>query len=109
MLKEGGLSLVGYQAEKMISAFHVDLAVCSCKGLDGEKGITDSNEKDAEIKKAFFGAAKKKVLAVDHTKFDKISFVQIGDLQQADMIVTDQRPEESWLRRFENAGVEIRY
>lgn len=31
-LKEGSLSLVGYSAERMISEFHVDLAVCSCKG-----------------------------------------------------------------------------
>lgn len=109
VLKEGGLSLVGYQAEKMISAFHVDLAVCSCKGLDGEKGITDSNEKDAEIKKAFFKAAKKKVLAVDHTKFDKISFVQVGDIGSVDMIVTDTEPPEAWKRNFADADVDVRY
>ena len=68
VLKEGGLSLVGYQAERMIGSFHVDLAVCSCKGLDMEMGITDSNERDAEIKKAFLKAAKRKVLAADSTK-----------------------------------------
>ena len=54
VLKEGGLSLVGYQAERMVSGFHVDIAICSCKGLDGEMGVTDSNERDSEIKKAFF-------------------------------------------------------
>lgn len=74
-LKEGSLSLVGYSAERMVSEFHVDLAVCSCKGIDLSMGVTDSNEKDAQIKQAIFQAAKKRVLAVDDTKFDKISFI----------------------------------
>ncbi len=109
VLKEGGLSLVGYQAEKMISTFHVDLAVCSCKGLDSEMGITDSNEKDAEIKKAFFRAAKKRVLAVDSTKFDKISFVQISDLTGVDAIVTDVEPSALWKQNFAAAKVDVLY
>ena len=109
VLKEGGLSLVGYQAEKMISTFHVDLAVCSCKGLDSEMGITDSNEKDAEIKKAFFRAAKKRVLAVDSTKFDKISFVQISDLTGVDAIVTDVEPSALWKQNLAAAKVDVLY
>lgn len=109
VLKEGGLSLVGYQAERMISSFHVDLAVCSCKGLDMEMGITDSNERDAQIKKAFFKAAKRKVLAVDSTKFEKISFVEIAGVQDVDVVVTDQQPSEAWMQHFANSGVDIMY
>ena len=33
-LKEGSLSLTGSSAEKMISSYHVDFAICSCKGTD---------------------------------------------------------------------------
>ena len=109
VLKEGGLSLVGYQAERMIGSFHVDLAVCSCKGLDMEMGITDSNERDAEIKKAFFKAAKRKVLAADSTKFEKISFVQIANLQDVDVVVTDEQPSEAWIQHLSGSGVELMY
>ena len=49
-LKEGGLALVGYQTEKMLAGFHVDMAICSCKGIDENVGITDSNERDSAIK-----------------------------------------------------------
>ena len=80
MLKEGSLSLVGYQAERMVSSFHVDMAICSSKGLDSEMGVTDSNERDAEIKKAFFKSAKKRILALDSSKFDKTSFVKVCDI-----------------------------
>ena len=108
-LKEGGLSLVGYQAEKMISGFHVDLAICSCKGIDDKNGITDSNERDTEIKKAFFKSANKKILAVDSSKFDKASFVKVCSLADVDAIVTDTKPSEIWLDRLKQNDVEIIY
>lgn len=108
-LKEGGLSLVGYQAEKMISGFHVDLAICSCKGIDDKNGITDSNERDTEIKKAFFKSANKKILAVDSSKFDKASFVKVCSLADVDTIVTDTKPSELWLDRLKQNDVEVIY
>lgn len=108
-LKEGGLSLVGYQAEKMVTGYHVDLAVCSCKGLDLKMGVTDSNERDSEIKKAFFASAKKRVLAIDSTKFDKTSFVKVCNIEDVDVIVTDKDPGESWRKQIGDSGTAIRF
>ena len=75
-LREGAYSLSGSSAERMIRDHHVDLAICSAKGLDMNMGITESNERDAEMKKAIFGAANTKILAMDNTKFDNISFIK---------------------------------
>lgn len=107
VLKEGGLSLVGYQAERMVAGFHVDIAICSCKGLDSDMGITDSNERDSEIKKSFFKAANRKVLAIDSSKFDKTSFVKVCDVNDIDSVVTDTDPGEGWRDRMKNFGVEL--
>ncbi len=107
VLKEGSLSLLGYQAEKMISGFHVDIAVCSCKGLNQELFVTDSNEQDSEIKKAYFKSANRKVLAVDSSKFDKTSFVKVCDVTNIDTVVTDADPGEVWCERIKNAGAEL--
>ena len=109
MLKEGGLSLVGYQAEKMISGFHVDLAICSCKGIDEHNGITDSNERDAEIKKAFFKSANHRLLAVDSSKFDKSSFVKVCGYNEVDTVVTETKPSEIWLERLRQNNVKVVY
>jgi len=108
-LKEGALSLVGYQAEKMISTFHVDKAIVSCKGIDIEKGITDSNEMDAHIKKLMLDAANKKILAVDNSKFDRISFTNIGDLVDIDIMVTDSEPDEKWKNILNSLNIENYY
>lgn len=109
VLKEGGLSLVGYQAEKMVSGFHVDLAVCSCKGLNKELTVTDSNERDSEIKKAFFAAANHKILAVDSSKFDKTSFVKVCDVGNVNTIVTDADPGAQWRENIQSAGAQLIY
>ena len=107
VLKDGGLSLVGYQAERMVKGFHVDIAICSCKGLDPDMGITDSNECDSEIKKSFFHSAKKKVLAVDGSKFDKASFVKVCGISEINAVVTDSDPGEKWRDIIDNAGVDL--
>ena len=106
-LKEGGLSLVGYQAERMVEGYHVDLAICSCKGLDTEAGVTDSNERDSQMKKAFFASAKKKVLVVDSSKFNKTSFVKVCDIKDVDIIATNEEPGENWKNIIEQQGVEL--
>ncbi len=108
-LKKGSLSLVGASAERMISGFHVDLAICSAKGIDVNVGVTDSNEKDSEIKRAIFAAANRKILAVDSTKFDKISFVHVCEINNIDTVVTDEMPNERWLEHFKSIGVELVY
>ncbi len=108
-LREGALSLVGASAEKMIRGFHVNLAVCSCKGLDMAMGITDSNERDSEIKQAIYAAAERKILAVDGTKFDKISFVRVCDVRDVDTLVTDEQPSERWVEYLKEQQVELIY
>lgn len=106
-LKEGSLSLVGASAEKMVRGYHVDLAVCSAKGIDTSMGVTDSNEKDSEIKQAIFASAEKKILAVDSTKFDKISFVKICEVADVDIIVTDNMPSGIWQDHLAEKGVTL--
>lgn len=106
VMKEGSLSLVGYQAEKMINSFHVDKTIISCKGIDIDKGITDSNENEAHIKKLMLDAANVKLVAVDHSKFDKISFTKIDELSNINMIVTDVEPDQRWKNALSSQNIE---
>ena len=106
-LKEGSLSLGGSSAEKMIYSCHVDTAICSCKGLDMNLGVTDSNELDSLIKKAMFSCAERRILALDGGKFDSKSFVKVCDVKDLDMIITDSEPREQWKGYCSENGVEI--
>ena len=107
VLKKGALSLTGSSAEKMIRSYHVDVAICSCKGLDMELGVTDSNESDSLIKQAMFHAAEKRILALDNEKLDKKSFVKVCDPDEIDLIVTDSEPSEKWLSFCNEKKIEL--
>lgn len=108
-MREGALSLVGQQAVRMIDNFYVDKAIISCKGIDKKYGITDSNEPDVQIKQHILRASRQKILAADSKKFDKISFTKMGDLSEVDMVVTDQKPDESWQETFDSLKLQILY
>ena len=108
-MRENYLALVGPKATDVISSFHVDRAVISCKGLDMVHGITDSNEMFSQVKQTMLKSAKQRILAVDHTKFGNIAFSRIGELSASDMVVTDVRPSEEWMEYFEEKGIECLY
>lgn len=106
-LRAGALSLVGYQAERMVDGFHVDKVIISCKGVDYHKGVTDSNELDAGIKKQMLSAGTTKILAVDGEKFNRISFTKIIDFADLDVIVTDYDMDEEWQEKMEDCHVKV--
>ena len=107
VLKKGALSLTGSSAEKMINSYHVDTAICSCKGIDISLGITDSNENDSLIKQAMLHSAERRILALDNEKFDKKSFVKVCDFPDLDLIVTDSAPTERWISFCEEHSLKL--
>lgn len=109
LLKEGGYAFIGARAVEAIASFHVDIAVFSCKGIDMTYGLTDSNDNDAEIKKAIIRTAKKKILAIDSTKFNAVSLVGIGGFDNINVVVTDKDPGNEWKSFFEDKGIELYY
>ena len=84
----------------MLQNFNVDKTIISCKGIHIEKGVTESNEMELEIKKAMIASAKKIILAVDGSKFNKVSFARLTDIKIFDVIVTDKLDDKAWLEYF---------
>ncbi len=108
-LKPESMALVGNQTQEMIRNFHVDKAIISCKGLDAEAGITDSSEFHSSTKQSMLHSAKKAILALDSSKFDKVSFVKIANLRDIHTVVTEEKPSASWLRLFNQMKIDCLY
>ena len=106
-LKEGYLALVGPKTEAAISSYYVDKAIVSCKALDTEKGIMDSVELFSAATQAMLYSSRQRILAVDSSKFDKVSFVKSMRLKQGDILVTDRLPSEDWQNYLQERGVQL--
>lgn len=107
--REGTFALVGTQTDRMLRHYHVDKAMVSCKGVDQQQGITDSDEEHAANKHTMLTCGNQKILAVDTSKFGEVAFARVGELKEIDMVVTDSRPDEKWLQLFEQLEIECIY
>jgi DeoR/GlpR family transcriptional regulator of sugar metabolism len=108
-LREMSMSFVGSLAENSIKNYNVDKAIISCKGLDKAKGITESNEAEAQVKKAMISVADKVFLAVDNRKFDKVAFVKLMNINDIHTMFTDEKLSEEWEQFVETHGSQIVY
>ena len=104
---QSSFAFVGSRVEEVVANYHVDIAVISGKGIDMEKGVSDTSDLNARIKKAFIGSANKVILAMDSTKFDKISFVKFAEISDIHAVVTDKEPPEKWKNFFNDKGIEL--
>lgn len=104
-LKEGYLALVGPRTTENLRRYRVEKAILSCKGIDPVCGMLDGNEDFSQAKYEMLRAARKRILAVDKTKFGRAAFCKIADLSSVDVVVTDEQPAAEWLERFEQLGV----
>ena len=108
-LKPESLALVGDQTQQSLRRYHVDKAVMSCKGIDLESGVTDSSEFHSQTKQSMLCCAKKRILILDSSKFDKVSFIDIAPLDAFDTVVTNAVPSKAWLDYFADHNIECLY
>lgn len=107
VFNKSSLSLQGQVAKDNIKKYHVDIVLLSCKGLDLKRGATDSNEGEAIVKKLMLEQGAEVALFADHSKFDKIAFTHLLDLNEIDYLITDQQPGEKWIRFCEDNHIKL--
>ncbi|NLN69958.1 MAG: DeoR/GlpR transcriptional regulator [Chloroflexi bacterium] len=107
IVRPGESSLIGEITRRNIEQVFVDRLFVGAGGVDIQAGVTEFNMDDALIKQALIKNAKEVILAVDASKFDKISFTHVADLNQIDQVITDAPPPEELRRYFRNQGITV--
>lgn len=107
-LRPTTLTMVGKSAETAIGTYFADKAFICCDGVHRIHGITDANEKEAEVRKQMMKQAESSILVVDATKFDRTSFVHMADFGDFDALVTDRELSDEWQSALQDFDVEYR-
>lgn len=100
------ISFIGPATRQAIQNYYADKVILSCKGIDIEKGIMESNEMESDVKRAMIATARIVILAIDHTKFDSVAMVRSCDFAKVHMVVTDIKPHKKWLEYFSKMGIQ---
>lgn len=109
VLRENSLSFIGQQARTLIENYSADFLFFSCRGLSIERGLTDSSEDEAELRRVMAKSSRKVILLCDHTKFDKIAFCKISDFEFIHYLITDQKPDSRWAEFLDAKGITVLY
>lgn len=108
-LRHRSSTLSGQVAIDTIGRFSADICFISCKALSADRGVMDPSMADADIKRAFIGAARQVCLLADGSKFDQTGLIGVCDLQAIDIVVTDRKPGEHWLDLSRQHGFALHY
>lgn len=99
-------AVVGPQTITAIEGHRVDLAVLGTNGLTGD-GVSTPDHDEAATKSAFVHSGRRVAVLADSAKFDAVSLVRFAELDQIDILITDDAPEESLSADLETAEVEV--
>jgi DeoR/GlpR family transcriptional regulator of sugar metabolism len=100
-------SFVGPVALTGIEAHFGDLALFSVKGVTHDGHLTDPDALEAEIKRAMIKRARRAVLLVDGSKFDRPALSVIATARDLAGILAADVPEGP-LQHLARAGVDVR-
>lgn len=109
MVNKSTFSMQGKVVRKVLADYYVDIALISCKALQLGGGIFDSNEEEGELKKLMAERGQKIILLADHSKFDRVAFVKILELDALDILVTDREPSQEWRELCREKGIRLLY
>jgi DeoR/GlpR family transcriptional regulator of sugar metabolism len=107
ILKNNEHSVFGEECEEEIKMYNLDTVLLAVNSLSPEKGITDFRMEEVGIIRAMIESARTKAVLADHTKFDRVSCMNICGISEIDYILTDGKVMQDQIDRYENQGVKI--
>lgn len=108
LLRENNLSYVGRVAENTIlSNYYANKVFFSCRGVSLNRGLTDFNEQECEIKKAMIKNSDVTVFLCDHSKLGKLGVPVVAALEEIDFFVTDVELDREWEEELNKSDIEI--
>jgi DeoR/GlpR family transcriptional regulator of sugar metabolism len=83
-------ALVGSFAVSQLRTVHLDQVFIGVHGMDANTGFTCPNLLEAETDRALIEAGRRLVVLADHTKWGVVGIASIGNLDQADILISDE-------------------
>lgn len=105
-VRPGELSVVGSAALRFVRNYQFDVFFMSIAGIS-ERGITDVNLDEIEMKQEMRLRSARTVVLADHTKFGYSSGLVVCGLKDVDLVITDRSPGPSLSAKLRDEGVQL--
>lgn len=106
-LNRYSMSVYGGQAAENISKISFDQLFLGATGYQQEQGLSCGSDEEAALKRSCISRADQVILLMDSGKIDHRSTFRICGLEKIDLVVTDGKAPESFLRECSEHNVEV--
>jgi DeoR/GlpR family transcriptional regulator of sugar metabolism len=106
-LTHRSLSYIGPLAERSLEHYYVDKLFFSCKGVHVHRGISETNEAQAQIKQKMIAIAERAYLLADYSKFGVQAFTHVSGWDNVKHLITDSRADGEELLALKEAGIDV--
>lgn len=100
-------SLVSPMGNVLLERLNADIAFIGCNGVHAEKGITNTNIAEAEIKQIMIESAAYVVILADSRKLGVAASAFVAGIDKADLLITDSGADPLILEKLRNKGLAI--
>ena len=100
-------SLVNAFGALMLEQISAHIAFIGCNGVDADRGVTNLNFAEAEVKSAMIRAAREVVIVADGSKIGVVEAARICAVSETDVILTDASAPADAVAQLEQAGTTV--
>ena len=105
-IRPGTRLTVGDPGETFLRSVHADVCLIGAYSVSGAL-LTDASLEVATVKRMMIGAARRKILLVDSSKFQPPAFCTFAQLSDIDEVITDSEIRKEHLDALRANGVEV--
>ncbi|REJ09850.1 DeoR/GlpR family DNA-binding transcription regulator [Halobacillus trueperi] len=98
--------LYGASVIERLKSYHVDQAFIGVVGISAS-GLSIAHEEDGMVKRNMIKQAEQVIVLADHTKFGVTEFFTFAELEDVDVIITDQLPDEEFQQKLQDHHVDL--
>lgn len=95
------------EGASLIKKARINKAFMAARGVTDTIGITTAEPYEINVKKAALSVSEQKILLVDSSKFGKAWYAKYADLDEIDIIITDDEIKEEYKRMILNKGIRL--
>jgi DeoR family fructose operon transcriptional repressor len=100
-------SVTGLLSEQIIEELHIQKAFLSCSGFTLERGMTEVQLAEAQLKRKVIKSTHQLFGLVDSSKFGKEDLTSFALPEKISRLFSDNRLSTDWTERLRGAGIEF--
>lgn len=97
--------IVGETTVDFIRQFRVDIGLIGVSSIEADSTLRDFDLREVKVAQAIIGQSREVWLVADHSKFNRPAMVELAQLGQIDILVTDQEPPVPFAQLLAEAHV----